>query len=724
MTKALLHKGFHINDVKLHNLPQFEELGDDTIGDTEPCHDELHDEVERLITAARRSSVKNFTMSFAPSRDDYGRLLLEAAFNIRVNLSILQYRSAFLVVQNLSGCYRDDEKDKRSFVHALNAIKTHRRILVARFAPSNSPYIQRDDDFDWINDEMSLKAYDAVVDYVTASLAFFIGTSAEGEAWFINCLAVLARQALALKKLKTNLEYATRQVWLFQDLCDEMKDYNSEMKKPFEFEGVEGDILDDSRYSKEYFLDQFGFRLDLSAILHQVLRALQWGINDGPTGLLQERFDVCTLTPEGYAGAALIISSTGDKDITSSTGRISLAFATTMSQHFVRWACVEQLPNESIAPRTDVDVLRWKWREDDSESRGSLSIRTFEQAVTATVHIALSSAGVAQVMEMLANNISTQAIDEGPVVVHRYDRKQVSAFALSSGLGTAASKSYEDPRHEEILSLSTFAFRSSALGSDENAGPGAGARMNYERQSSKISSWQLQSDTVVVPCKAVTVRIIVPTLCIAILGVLLLVAPYQKPHGVDPSNLMIFLWSLSLSFLLVVKAYFVTDWPWHDFIRARVVCKSVSDLRRITGVDEQSIIMYLLRRQDPLKIRAGYAQVLFRPRLSVEESEEETSAGEGFLIDSPVKIDTLYATGFIVLKISTTDGPRLICINARTQGLAVPEKNWSLSPHIVGDLPFSEAGDGHTAFRVELRVEQVHWHRIDGLYVNKTCTFI
>ncbi|KAF5485649.1 hypothetical protein CGCF413_v013441 [Colletotrichum fructicola] len=68
----------------------------------------------------------------------------------------------------------------------------------------------------------------------------------------------------------------------------------------------------------------------------------------------------------------------------------------------------------------------------------------------------------------------------------------------------------------------------------------------------------------------------------------------ERIPGVDPFNIATFAWVLAAFIILIAKSLSVREWPWRDFLRGQVPCRSVSELHTVTGIDEQRILKYLL----------------------------------------------------------------------------------------------------------------------------------
>jgi hypothetical protein len=129
----------------------------------------------------------------------------------------------------------------------------------------------------------------------------------------------------------------------------------------------------------------------------------------------------------------------------------------------------------------------------------------------------------------------------------------------------------------------------------------------------------------------------------------------SRIDGVDPFNLTMFTWIVAGFVVLVAKSVRVADWPWRDFLKGRVTCRSVQELARVTGLDAQAIITHLLslEAETPLLTKGPYNSAF-----------SYTGSG-GFSIDVPPKVGTLAQSGIVILEVLTERGPALICLDLR-----------------------------------------------------------
>jgi hypothetical protein len=106
--------------------------------------------------------------------------------------------------------------------------------------------------------------------------------------------------------------------------------------------------------------------------------------------------------------------------------------------------------------------------------------------------------------------------------------------------------------------------------------------------------------------------------------------------------------------LLVAKSLRVENWPWSRFFRGQVVCKSVSEVHSVTGIDTQIILAILLRLEPRMSlIKRGPFNAVFSKR-----------GTEGFAIDIPLYTFTLIEGGLILVKVQSIVGDALIGIRS------------------------------------------------------------
>jgi len=241
--------------------------------------------------------------------------------------------------------------------------------------------------------------------------------------------------------------------------------------------------------------------------------------------------------------------------------------------------------------------------------------------------------------------------------------------------------------------------------------------------SQDMADWVIDESSVTVACKFHVCSIFLVAFVIAG-GGLSILAVGERIKGVDPSNLSMYLWILAGFYLLVCKSRFVENWPWSDFLRCRVRCRSVSELRAISGTNEQLIMAKLLhdeRGGTLLKTRGPYNKAFLR-----------RDSNDGFSIDSPPQMRTLLLSGLIMLKVVTPRGPALVCLDARrgTELKVVEHQGNQEQEHLLcEDIERVTYRGGKRKSNDHARLplarsKELKWKRVQGVYKGRETEFV
>jgi hypothetical protein len=239
--------------------------------------------------------------------------------------------------------------------------------------------------------------------------------------------------------------------------------------------------------------------------------------------------------------------------------------------------------------------------------------------------------------------------------------------------------------------------------------------VQYSQEDQKMREWVFSSTSVTVPCRAFV--LVTLSIC-AVLITCALIMPFlieDRIPGVDPFQITMFIWLMVGVILIAAKSRHVSEWPWHDFVHGRVVCHSVADLADVTGVDKQMILLKLLNTEHSTTLLSkGPYNGMFSRRV------EETSGSwsEGFFIDEPVHLTTMLASGFIVLKVLSTQGEHLIVLDARKK--TVPDfansRTHTASYLCCLDMPSGEEQGKKWSDVLYLKKNEIGWYKLEGLY--------
>jgi hypothetical protein len=161
--------------------------------------------------------------------------------------------------------------------------------------------------------------------------------------------------------------------------------------------------------------------------------------------------------------------------------------------------------------------------------------------------------------------------------------------------------------------------------------PGSTSQTNAEKYMSvemRMNEWIISELTVTLKCYRYVYTIL--SFCILLVcgATAVPFSVQNRLKGVDPFNITTFAWLVAGFILVIAKSRYVCEWPWHDFLRGRVVCKSIKEMADVTGIDDQIILTSLLHNErDTTLITKGPYNSMFERRAE--------SGNEGFSIDIP-----------------------------------------------------------------------------------------
>ncbi|KAK0627550.1 hypothetical protein B0T14DRAFT_512852 [Immersiella caudata] len=179
-----------------------------------------------------------------------------------------------------------------------------------------------------------------------------------------------------------------------------------------------------------------------------------------------------------------------------------------------------------------------------------------------------------------------------------------------------------------------------------------------EQLAQQGREWDIEELAVRVKCAKYVYTVLAIATAFVVGGLVCGFTVGESIVGVDPFNIATFSWLLAGFIILVAKSIRVNEWPWRDFLLGRVTCRSLSELRAVTGANEQDLYLYLLTKESETALitRGPYNKMFVR--------KEEHSSG-GFSIDIKPEIRTLVAAGLILIKVSMQDGSALVCLDLR-----------------------------------------------------------
>ncbi|KAH6865259.1 hypothetical protein BKA58DRAFT_472387 [Alternaria rosae] len=690
MTRATEYEKYSKGGISLTGLPKFDDLKNYGISSATEKHLWLL-EIRRLRADAASEDALIFNSNGIFDRTDSTTFenLSNLADQITCNFSIIVHDNALHILEHCRWI--------GTLSTAVRNFKGARTRLTTRFEQDEEKVRARRPKL--LEDpEANRKVYFALVDYITSHVARLVVRSATSDFWNNHSLAILAKWSAKLKILSYNpAQYSSLSLDAAEDLLARMTD--SEAKENLKVLKVRAtdvgpeskDDLDiDSQAEADitgyYFQDHNGLQVRLANLFNYAAFALY---ASEKTGNPPNCFEVCTLVYEtGLERSLTVISNDrrGDVAATSDTTHVTCSY--TAFQNLMK--NVELLKSERQPPRDDTREqtnIRWQWAEG---IQGTISpvqnFRTsrFDDIVSIMVPLALTDPHTGIELGNMLDFATGNSEEEDPVI--QFERKHFTAKFVVT---TAA---WQDKQHKLKFAnaahgpdLDVLPVSRSPLSRTIRAGtsfadilnspleqtktdlassgsiPESPNRSNASKQKSaeiRMNGWIISELTVTLKCYRYVYTIL--TLCVLLIcgATAVPFSVQNRLKGVDPFNITTFAWLLAGFILVVAKSRYVCEWPWHDFLRGRVICKSIKEVAEVTGIDDQLILTSLLHNErDTALITKGPYNGMFERRAE--------SGNEGFSIDVPCQLSTMLASGFIVLKVLSSKGERLICLDVR-----------------------------------------------------------
>ncbi|KAK0620604.1 hypothetical protein B0T14DRAFT_521803 [Immersiella caudata] len=229
----------------------------------------------------------------------------------------------------------------------------------------------------------------------------------------------------------------------------------------------------------------------------------------------------------------------------------------------------------------------------------------------------------------------------------------------------------------------------------------------------QFQRWTIEEKAVVVPKAQYVVMLMIVCSVLVISGIMIGVFLGSRLEGVDPFNITVFLWVLAGFILLASKSVLVSDWPWRDFLRLRVPCRSISELQGVTGVDPQEILEYLLSME-------LYTILITKGPYNKPFARRSEDGGDGFSIDVKIQLKTLMASGIIMVKVAGRQGLGLICLDLRRgspgRDRICHSDDIEEDEYALGCFDLPEEYDEDQDVRLLMQGSGRGWTRILGIY--------
>lgn len=380
-----------------------------------------------------------------------------------------------------------------------------------------------------------------------------------------------------------------------------------------------------------------------------------------------------------------------------------------------------------------IALVDWTWEDLDNLPERKLArtkqrVSKMDHVVTMMVPLICTEAPLCAMVSFLTN-MSNVMVNEPTIDVSEF--KYVAFFNLKTPTSDKRSGNVLD----STLPLADCSLiRSRRYAEDELARKKTQSKRNsvwkfgrqkvnqgtqYERDSrqnllsldAEINrGWVIDDDSITIRCEAYVLTVLALCFILVSGGFAVGLTVGERIRGVDPFGITTFCWTLAALVLLVSKSVYVENWPWRDFLLRRCVCRSVSELASITGIEAQNVIIYLLHNEDDhiLSVRGPYNKAFAAP---------ETW---GFSIDVKPTLRTLQRSGIIMIMVATDNGPALVGLNARKKKWLVEIDHYHRDHDddttlACIDGPQTNQANTSTA-GLKLQRLGMTWHRAYGVY--------
>ncbi|KAH8782146.1 hypothetical protein BGZ57DRAFT_951891 [Hyaloscypha finlandica] len=687
------HEKYQSGPTTLTGLAKFDDMH--VYGPGEEAEKELIEaEIKRLVEAAEREDAQLFDSqgAFTMTDRDGFQDMSSIADQLLSNFEIIKQDNS---LHALRYCPTRGEL-------AVAEFSRSRKQLVARFQQEDSPV--KGGEPKLLKDaEANKKAYFALVDFVTSSIAQLLVRSAFSyrHYWDKYIFAILASWSAKLKAISYNPSMSAQQSLnegtdTLKSMVDETKQNETlvlhvRLSKDNKNEATVSTLETDSDVTTFYYEECFLLRYHLGKLFTHAVEALYSSEKSGSGAACFETG--FSIYETGFEKTLTVVSSDRDGDVAASSQPSDVKCSWTALELVHRNTAALMAVENRVVHDEHAANIAWEWRKDiQSPPTGHLETSNPDELISILVPLALCSPWAAVVADTMIQLSSSGTDENDPIMQFEFPKHDcrasysVSTCDFNLQERRLDQKSFHDP---EVRSLtrspllrgirgenpslciykeSPLIFRSKLAGSsveksltgvegDTSSSP---EKLDLDRAAKrrKLQNLVFSEDSISYPCRRYVRTVLGIALTWVLGGMAVPFCVGERIRGVDPFQITTFIWVLAGFGLILAKSQYVSDWPWHDFLHSKVVCRSVSELNDVTGVDGQITLMYLLQEESRsiLWTRGPYNGMF-------ERKVKEGAAG--FSIDIPIELSTLIDSGFVMLKVRNERGEHLVCLDVR-----------------------------------------------------------
>ncbi|KAK0610897.1 hypothetical protein B0T14DRAFT_411800, partial [Immersiella caudata] len=644
-------------------------------------------EVRRLVEAlnsAQPATLEGEPAWFGGADQDGYRRLSKIAKQIRLALAICSHDSQLVFLQHYP--IRSDP----------DLFQAKHGDILAAFGP-DAPRDQRETlasmKLDAFNDEV----LHSVINYMTTTITQILLRTMQGGLWDDNCIITMARCAAKIKVLlAVGLDHAAQTTLAGKrEWVEHMKRLSAQAPDPSPQGEEERTEAGKQRAAMarcisprpdRYFEILASFGSPILQLLSLVNRAMTW---DGESSLAPDTFETCSIVYDtGFRGKRSILCQERHGAIGASGRRgdvhcASFAFDVCLKaledlQRHVGPQGLQEAPGEK-QPST---MVYWKWTELPTEAvdaaeepdmflgeprTGQLDLTSMRDIIAALVPFSMVCGPFISQLESTTQRAIIFS-DRGDPISKCMEIRFLASFMIStSEYNSFKQEAFEnDPDVTPVSACPIAEQRALALGpmSSSLRHRGMGDHLLRQQLIEKnktiragldvVDQFTFDNSCIIIRSRWYCWSTLT---CCAILvagGLVIGFSVNERIQGVDPFNISLFCWALAGFFTIFMKSLRVENWPWRDFFRGRVVCRSVSEVVAVSRVPVQLFLSILLRLE-PIVVtnkEGPFSTIFIR----------KEAGSPGFSIDMPLHTASLIDAGLFFAKVQSASGPALMAI--------------------------------------------------------------
>lgn len=748
------HKKYEFNDEWLTNLDKYNDALPYRITETQEAVF-VDEELNRLIAAARTSEPLVF--SFARGDLDEKAMERRPLTFQEVNNVVHQIQSAFAVILLDNACI--------SFKHCRNEIEETTKIFQMCHArlgvySNHEPSQARGrEPRQLVPPRRNAELFHSLINHLTATLARTLAQMATGGQWLELMVSMLAEVSLKAKVLSVDLPaFAQKSMENASAAMAETKTSMEEVSKDSFTVVIDAKKAQKSelniteRYSRALNRYHESKTIISKLLVQFLMNPLQELAVDGRPMAPDCFENHCAIYQVSPSTKPFTVSCNRESEVVTS----QMSFDTDLIQQVMynTYATIQELKEEerrSIAqgsrkncavrgvygitedpdpPDDDLWSIRLRWgmktpKEalDNKIRPHHLYARAVDVAVSAIIPLWLGQGEGPNLLRRLITMTMSMASEDDPVIMFE-PRADYTAFYVTvtskdwRQRQQDMTKSGDTARDHTLRSFAHSPWQQKLLDDNFHSSSQRNSERDkefrkrlrelsdsYEKARPEIGKWTFGRTKIVVKRTTYVTSVMMLALSIVLGGMAIPFAVGARINGVDPFQLTTFTWVFALAVLVFFKSWYVSDWPWHDFIQRVVVCRSVSDLCDVTGMDAQIILIHLLitEHQNTL-FTEGPHNSMFR-----------NATEGGFEIDVPTDIESLFLSNFVPVKVFDHIGIHLVCLDVRKtkHSLTISRQLGCLGHR---NLEETLEDDGI----VKLSMQRFDIGRVLGVFVGKT----